>query len=666
MAGEKPVAGSKRRGTSAERRRNLQETAGQDEPEKTTVTVPESPAAAFFRAHALSLVIFLIAFFFIVTITNPALYINDEWITANQLHQLDLGHQVIFSEGKYGVLENGSAIRYFTLRQNILMYSLALPVAALPFVKIFSIFGDNFRMLVILAWSLSLMAIALLVDMYYPAYSRISGIRLFYPALFLSLFLFMANILLYKQFPFSAPDAPFEVAAIVMANHVFFALTVVIIFETFQAIQQNTWLSLIGTISCSACSSFLFWAGTGKDHMLAAAVFACVIFFFVLYLINEQQRDAFISFFFCGLLVWVRPEVGFFVTLCSGALYSIPLFLRFFRKESPSGGLLQSFAPMTGAVLGGIPFFINNLLTTHNLLIPVFDLPRPLVESGTSPGAPLRIEQVTNNMDLVNQTGGMSAGETLIRVYEMISHVMFRSFSFDNLVQGFSGVMFFPGNGNIGFLIMCPLVLLALVAFAFWYGKIMDVTEKRRNLYLFFLVMGLAAIFSYLPKLGAMNISSGILPDMRYLSPAYIPFGILSILVLSRTPVLKKPRRMVSDLLIAGLIITPALFFFMIIVHPFGAINAGYMLFFKVMVVLGLLLAIALMVLTRFVIPENPLLLRCLPWAAILLVITVFTFQLVLVFIFGVIVKMNGYPLWIPLIRESFSTFFTVTVIPPG
>jgi hypothetical protein len=249
-------------------------------------------------------------------------------------------------------------------------------------------------------------------------------------------------------------------------------------------------------------------------------------------------------------------------------------------------------------------------------------------------------------------------------VYEIISHAIFRSFSFDNLVQGFSGVMFFPVNGNIGFAIMCPLIVVALVALIFWYKKVLDVPEKDRNLYLVFLILGFAAIFSYLPKLGAMNLSLGILPDMRYLSPAYIPFGILSVLILSRTPVLKNPRRMLSDMLLAGLFLTPFLFLLMIVVHPFGAVNEGYMLFFKVAVVAELILAIVLMALKRYIMPKSPLLYRCLPWSLILLVITVFTFQLVLVFVFGVIVKANGYPLWIPLLREGFRTFFSVTVLP--
>ena len=669
MAGEKRESGRRSPRKSGEPGRVLHETRLRDDPVRETGSGTESPLAVFFQDHVLSLVLFLGAFFFIVTITNPALYISDEWITANQVHQLDLGHQVTFSEGKYGVTENGSVSGYFTARQNVLMYSLALPLAALPFVKVFSLLGDNFRMFIILAWSLCLVGIALLLDARYPKYSKIFGIRILYPAVLLALFLFMANILLYKQFPFSAPDAPFEVAALVLANHIFFALTVVIIFEIFQAIQQDIWLSLFGTIACTACSSYLFWAGNGKDHMLTATVFACIIYFFVLFFTRERPRDAWLAFIFCGLLIWVRPEVGFFVTLITGALYGIPVVLRFYRKELPPMRLAVLLLPMVGAFIGGIPFFINNLITTRNLLIPAFDLPRPLVvsilDNGSSFSGPLPMQEVTNNMDMINQTGAMGATETLVRVYEIISFALLRGFSFENIVQGFSGVMLFPENGHIGVAIMCPLVVVAFAAFILWYNKVLDVPEKRRNLYLILLLLGFAAIFSYLPKLGAMNISHGILPDMRYLSPAYIPFGILSVLILSRTPVLKKSRKMVSDVLVAGLVLTPVLFLLMIVVHPFGAVNEGYTLFFKVTVVLELILAIALMVLARFAMPESPFLIRCLPWSLILLVITVFTFQLVLVFIFGVIVKTNGYPLWIPLIRESFRTFFNVTVLPP-
>jgi hypothetical protein len=212
-------------------------------------------ASNIFKKYSLSMIIFLLSLFFIISISNPALFMNDEWITANQVHQLDIGHQVTFNEGKYGVWENGTASVYFESRQNVLMYSLALPLAALPFVKLFGLLGDNFRLIIIFIWSIIPVLIALLVDGYYPRFSWFHGVKLTFFSILLGLFLFLVNILMYKQFPFSAPDAPFEVAAIVLANHVLFALTVVVVFETCRHLFKDLWMALFSTFSCIACSS---------------------------------------------------------------------------------------------------------------------------------------------------------------------------------------------------------------------------------------------------------------------------------------------------------------------------------------------------------------------------------------------------------------------------
>jgi hypothetical protein len=399
--------------------------------------------------------------------------------------------------------------------------------------------------------------------------------------------------------------------------------------------------------------------------MLTATVFAILIYFFVLYLLNRRLKDVTLSFVFCGFLIWVRPEVGFFVTICAGLFFALPLLYQFFRNPVNPAELLISLLPVTGAFIGGIPFFINNLLTSHNWLIPAFDLPRNLAEPGGASAGSALIQNATSSTVVFSQTDNLSLFATVSRVGGMVSHAMFSGFSFDNIVRGFAGIMLFPANGHIGFVIMCPLVAIALVALFLWNRKIREADEKQKVMYLFFLVMGMASIIAYLPKLGAMNISSGILPDMRYLSPAYIPLGILSIMVLSRTPVIRKPDGMVWKGLFAGIILSPVLFFLMIVVHPFGSVNEGYTLFFEVIIVLELLLSSVLMVISRFFRPENRSVIRILPYLLILMIVSVFTFQLVLVFIFGVIVKVNGYPLWIPLVREGFKVVFSVTVLPP-
>ncbi len=624
-----------------------------------------SPVNAFFQRYALTIIIFLISLFFILTITNPALYTNDEWITANQLHQLNLGHQVTFSEGKYGVTENGTVSAYFTSRQNVLMYSLALPITALPGLKMFGLMGENFRLIVILIWSLCPVLIALLAESYYPAYSRIRGIRLIIPALLLSLFLFVVNLLLYKQFPFSAPDAPSEVAALVLANHLFFALTVVIVFETCRLIHKNIWMALFGAFACIACSTYIFWAGTAKDHMLTAAVLACIIYFFVLWLSYGRWRDATLSFVCSGLLIWVRPEVGFFVTIFTGLFFSIPLFRHAVKREIPVRNLLISFLSMAGVLLGGIPFFINNLLITHNWLIPAFDLPRAATGSGMTVTSPLPIGDVVAQPAEVNQIAELNLIGTLLRVGDMITHAIFRGFSFDNIIQGFSGVMIFPANDSIGFLIICPLIAITIFAFILWNKKISWKMDTQKKIFLFLLVMIFPVFFSYLAQLSSMNISQGVLPDMRYLSPAYIPCGLFSILVLSKTPLVTKPKMLLKSGLLGAIILVPLLFFFVVLVHPFGNEYAGYAAFFKFVILTETVLCLGMMIIARFYSQDSRFFTDTLPWFLVLIIITVFSFQFMLTFIYAVVIKMNGYPFWIPLVREGFSLFIEVRYLPP-
>lgn len=655
---QKPSSGKRTEGKKIRSERSV--TSHQTPP-----LVNMSNQNAFFQRYALTIILFLAALFLIITITNPALYMNDEWITANQLHQLNSGHQVTFNEGKYGITKEGIVSAYFVSRQNVLMYSLALPLSALPIVKLFGLFGDNFRLVVVLTWSLCLVLIALLIEAYYPAYAKIRGMRILFPVLVLSLFLFMLNNLSYRQFVFSAPDAPFEVAALVFASHIFFALTVAIVFETCILIFKDRWMALFGTCATIACSSYIFWAGTAKDHMLTTAVFAAVIFFFILYLTNGRWQDATYSFICSGLLIWVRPEVGFFVTIFTGLFFCVPLIWKAIKKEISVTHSLKSCIPMAGVFIGGIPFFINNLLISHNWLIPAFDLPRPMDDAGLVSTAPLPLNQALALETNYNTTEGMNLFATLSRAGDMIISAMFKGFSFENIAQGFSGILMFPKNGNIGFLILCPVILIALLAFILWHKKILAGIKDQRLIFLFLVLMILAAVFSYLPKLYSMNISAGVVPDMRYLSPAYLPCGILSIWVLSITPFLKRPKDLVTLCLKGSIIIAPLLFLTMIIVHPFGSVNEGYTAFFKVIILCAVLLCLGLMFIHRFYQKENRFVPYAIPYVLLFLLITVFTFQLVLVFIFGVIVKFNGYPLWIPLVEGGFNTIFRVSILTP-
>jgi hypothetical protein len=662
------MAGEKRAG----RRKDPLDNAGSHRPKignetpgnPRNIPAPESGIPLFFRQHALTVIIFLFSLFFIITISNPALYMNDEWTTANQLHQLDIGHQVTFSEGKYGTTQNGTVSAFYTYRQNILMYSLALPLAALPVVKLFGLFGDNFRLLIIMGWSLCLVLIALLIDTYYPEHSRIHGIRILFPTLVLALLLFMINVLLYKQFPFSAPDAPFEVAALVLTNHLLFALMVTTVFETFRLILKDTGMALFGTFAVISCSSYIFWAAAAKDHMLTATVLAVIIFFYLRYLHGRCPGDAFLSFVGCGLLIWVRPEVGFFITIFSGIFFCFPLLQKFFGKETGAPQLFRSFIPMAGAFLGGVPFFINNFLTSHNPLIPVFDLPRNMELTGSAITQPLPLDTVVSAPAAIDQSG-LNLPATVLRLSEMFSHYTLSGFTFDNLCHGFIGTMTFPENGSIGFLILCPLVFLAIIALVLWHNQIPGKPNDQDALQYYLFIIAAAVFFSYTMSFGSMNTSHGIVPDMRYLSPAYIPAGLLSVFILSKTRFLKKPGELLRFCIPATLIVVPVSLLAMILFHPFGNVKASYFTYYEFIIFTELVLFSGLMILYRFYLREDPFLLQAIPYLIVLIIITVFSFQFMLTSIYGLVQKFNGYPFWIPLVREGFRLIITVNYLPP-
>ena len=255
MAVGTATSNKKREGTRGQKKK-IPDTP--DEPEGLKNPV----ISALLARYSLTLIVFFISLFFIITFSNPALFLNDEWISANQLHQLDIGHQVVVNEAKYGVTKNGTISLYFVETQkNLLLYSLALPVAALPITKLFDLFGDNFRLIVILLWSLIPVLLCLIIEAGYPRYRKIHGIRLSLLGVLFGMFLFLCNTLLYKQFAYSAIDAPYEVAALVLTNHLLFAVTAAVIFETGRVIFKDRWMALFCTFACVSCSSFIFWAG---------------------------------------------------------------------------------------------------------------------------------------------------------------------------------------------------------------------------------------------------------------------------------------------------------------------------------------------------------------------------------------------------------------------
>ncbi len=242
---------------------------------------------------------------------------------------------------------------------------------------------------------------------------------------------------------------------------------------------------------------------------------------------------------------------------------------------------------------------------------------------------------------------------------------MFGGFTFDNLVRGFIGVMTFPENNSIGFLIMCPLVVIGVFSLLLWHWRVLEGSGHRKQVVFFLFLMVSAVFFSYLTKFGSMNTSLGILPDMRYLSPAYIPCGLLSIVVLSRMPFFRQPKEYLVHSIIGSVLVIPVLFFLMVFVHPFGSQYEGYAALFKFTILAELVLCLCLMIISRWYYPRFRIVTVLLPYIIILIILTVFSFQVMLTVLYGMIMKMNGYPFWIPLVREGVNLFVVIQYTPP-
>lgn len=598
--------------------------------------------------------VFVAALFFILTVSNPALYLNDEWISANQLHQIDSGHQVITNEFKYGATANGTISQYFIARSNILLYPLALPVISVPSLGLFGIFSDNFRLVVILIWSLIPVITAFLIEAICPRFGRIRGVRLAVLGILVGTVLFCINLFLYKQFPYSAPDAPFEVAALVFTNHLLFALIAAMVYETGRLLFKERALSLLATFSCIACSSCIFWAGTAKDHILTTAVFTGLILFWIRFLYYGQWRDAVIAFILSGFLFWVRPEVGL-VVFCGLLLFLAGLTVSDLKKKTVSlkQALLSCTAPV-GALIGAVPFFINNYILTGSAFVPVWIAPRS--------GAP--IASTTQQLAGVAESVAINtttASHYLTTIPSVFSAILsrFPPVSPETAVHFFN-IAAFPAQGSIGFLILCPILPVAIVAAFLWGPEILRLPETDKKVMVCLLLMIGAIICSYLPEMAIMDVDKGIVPDIRYLVPLYIPAGLVSMMILRQTPVLTRPARLLKEAVYGSLALVPFFFILMILLNPFASEVNLYTLFFKYLIVFGIAAACLCMGIVR-IWGGTPTGIRdSLPHLIILLVIAVLTLQVLLTLVYGVIIKFNGYPLWIPMVREGYALIFQV------
>jgi hypothetical protein len=609
--------------------------------------IDDTAQPSIIKNNLIPVLIFLAAFFFIITFSNPALYINDEWITANQLHQLDIGHQAVYNEGKYGVFSNGTAAAYFQTHNNQLGYTLMLPILSLPMLKLFGIFGDSFRYPVILLWTLLPIIIALLIQLYYPKYSKFHGIQLLWVVTPIMFILFMYNIMNYTIFPYTAADAPIEAAAIVFTQHILFALLCVVIYKICETVFEDKKYSLFGTLAIICCSSYMFWAANAKDHLLIAFILSLVLLCMVKFIKSDKHSYALLAFLLIGLMAWGRPEIAFPIFLFTLIFY-LAYQVKDYLKNKNTVSLKMLLVPLITPV-GAIPYFLNNLYVMGNPFIPSFN---------SFSRSNVNVSIATGSGQLASNVSAGSSVSYQFNIFDSINNILnsvlgyYFSIDWMELPANLMGVLFRPENDNMGLLGVAPILGLAIIFLVYAYKRSDEKT--RLTIYLMLAVL-IGCIFAYLPVIGIMNTDHAISPDMRYLSTAYLPIGILGLFVINSL-ISKDNKKVLIDSLPKYLIvITPILLIALLLIQPFGSKPEGHVFALTIITYIVLILTIICAVL-KFSGKINE---RLFISSMMILIALPFAWQMFSLFVLSA-AKFNGYSYWIPLIQDIYHALFSV------
>lgn len=492
-----------------------------------------------YRMHIL---VFLIALIVPLTFAHPAILLNDEWITTSQLSQMNEGHQVLTYEIKYGVYENGTPTEYFSARNNILGYSLLYPLISLPAEKLVVFFGNDFIFFIIYLWIFLLIGLALVLKDFFPELCRNDKCHLSSGIVIISFIGFFLNLLWYKHINISGTNSYPEIVAIVLTNILIVGFLAVIIYEILLLICNDSAYSLFGTFVCLSCSSYVFWTSFCKDHILVIFLISAIILLLIKFLANEKTGYFAGSFFITGLLIWARPELGAFVFIAMCIVCLLKILGKKRCNYKPCSLNLLIMPVFT--ILGAIPFFMNNYLASKNVFLPAFVLSQNVVSASTDSSV-ISSAIYDNSLNTV---------DLLLRTNEITSFSYLSSFPLDLI-----GIFLIPQSGGVGILPLVPVFIISILLLPLIIKKKTDLFSEREGMTLIILVLFSLAIFcAYIHRAHGLNFDLGIMPDIRYLSPMYLPLTIIGLMILRKIPGLTdQPLKLIKYMIATWIVVIP-------------------------------------------------------------------------------------------------------------
>ena len=101
------------------------------------------------------------------------------------------------------------------------------------------------------------------------------------------------------------------------------------------------------------------------------------------------------------------------------------------------------------------------------------------------------------------------------------------------------GIFFYPATGNVSISALTPLffVMVIVTGILLVFKRICFSPNEKKFISLS-LIISLAVFFAYARMLHILNTDPGITPDIRYLSPAYLPLMVIGLILLKKSDIL--------------------------------------------------------------------------------------------------------------------------------
>ena len=448
---------------------------------------------------------FILVTFLILSITGAGVFVDDEWVSAQQLKQLGEGHQIVTNEGTYGYYANGTMGKYFEYRDNRFMYTMALPIVSYPIYEIIKISGDDYtRVIFIALWGL----LGVLIFQY--LYNmRKTSIKYMKMGIGLITLLMLINVFLYHTFPTTGKFTPIEVLAIVFTNIILFGLLSVILHKIIDRLfENNIRFKLFAFITLLSCTSLIFWVGNCKDHVLTVLVATTILYYLIKYEQEKSMTSLSIALFLTGILAWVRVEIG------AGMLLGITLYLLIFHFKNIFS---NKWTLSMSLFVGSIPLWINNYISTGSPLIHPFSI------------ANAKVYAVITGEDLA--------------IYRMIEELQL------NPLWTPFHTLFTPGSGAVSLLAIIPLVVIIIPAYILKRVKL-----SRTDILLLFIAFG-TSMYYIIVTSRFMHVDTGIMPDLRYFIFFYTALTLFMLSILYKImPDLNYKKIIIYSILIMGLL----------------------------------------------------------------------------------------------------------------